>query len=148
MKLTSASFGDNQRIPGAYAFAVPHATEHISLSSNRNPQLSWSGAPAAAKSFVLICHDRDVPSKGDDVNKEGRSIPAALPRVDFYHWVLVAPHAADAVRDRGLAYYKLDCFRAALADLQDYLQRRPDAPDAEEIKDRVAALRLACARLN
>lgn len=89
MKLSSSSFGDNQRIPGAYAFAVPHATDHITLSSNRNPQLSWSGAPAATKSFVLICHDRDVPSKGDDVNKEGRSVPASLPRVDFYHWVLV-----------------------------------------------------------
>ena len=89
MILSSSSFGDNQRIPGACAFAVPHATDHISLSSNRNPQLSWSGAPAATKSFVLICHDRDVPSNGDDVNKEGRSVPASLPRVDFYHWVLV-----------------------------------------------------------
>jgi Raf kinase inhibitor-like YbhB/YbcL family protein len=89
MKLESASFADNQRIPGAYAFAVPHATDHITLSSNRNPQLAWSGAPAGTKSFVLICHDYDVPSKGDDVNKEGRSVPASLPRVDFYHWLLV-----------------------------------------------------------
>jgi regulator of sirC expression with transglutaminase-like and TPR domain len=62
--------------------------------------------------------------------------------------VMVAPHAAEEVRDRGLAYYKLDCFRAALADLQDYLDRRPQAPDANEIKDRTAALRLVCARLN
>lgn len=62
--------------------------------------------------------------------------------------VMVAPHAAEAVRDRGLAYYKLDCFRAALADLQDYLERRPDAPDAGEIGDKIAALRLECARLN
>jgi Raf kinase inhibitor-like YbhB/YbcL family protein len=89
MKLSSSSFSDNQRIPGACAFAVPHATDHIKLSSNRNPQLSWSGAPADTKSFVLICHDCDVPSKGDDVNKEGRSIPASLVRVDFYHWILV-----------------------------------------------------------
>ena len=89
MKLSSVSFGDNQRIPGVCAFAVPHATDHIALSTNRNPQLSWSGAPADAKSFVLICHDYDVPSKGDDVNQEGRSVPASLPRVDFYHWVLV-----------------------------------------------------------
>jgi Raf kinase inhibitor-like YbhB/YbcL family protein len=89
MKLSSSSFGDNQRIPGAYAFAVPHATEHVTLSSNRNPQLSWSDAPAATKSFVLICRDGDVPSKGDDVNKEGRAVPASLPRVAFYHWVLV-----------------------------------------------------------
>jgi regulator of sirC expression with transglutaminase-like and TPR domain len=62
--------------------------------------------------------------------------------------VMVAPHAAEEVRDRGLAYYKLDCFRAALADLQDYLDRRPEAPDVGEIKDKAAALRLVCARLN
>ena len=89
MKFSSTSFQDNQRIPGAYAFAVAHATDHVALSSNRNPQLGWSGAPAGTRSFVLICHDYDVPSKGDDVNKEGRSVPASLPRVDFYHWVLV-----------------------------------------------------------
>jgi regulator of sirC expression with transglutaminase-like and TPR domain len=62
--------------------------------------------------------------------------------------VMVAPHAAEEVRDRGLAYLRLDCFRAALADLQDYLERRPDAPDADEIRGKAAALRLACARLN
>ena len=100
MKLSSASFGDNQRIPGAYAFAVPHASDHIALSSNRNPQLSWSGAPAGTKSYVLICHDYDVPSKGDDVNKEGRSVPASLPRVDFYHWILVdIPPSVSAIAE-------------------------------------------------
>ncbi|MFH1603359.1 MAG: tetratricopeptide repeat protein [Pseudomonadota bacterium] len=62
--------------------------------------------------------------------------------------VVVAPHAAEELRDRGLAYCKLDCFRAALADLQNYLELRPDARDADEINDKVAALRLACARLN
>jgi len=62
--------------------------------------------------------------------------------------VMVAPHAAEEVRDRGLAYCKLDCFRAALADLEVYLERRPHAPDADEIKNKAAALRLVCARLN
>ena len=62
--------------------------------------------------------------------------------------VMVAPHAAEEVRDRGLAYYKLECFRAALADFQDYLERRPDAPDASEIRGKAAALQLVCARLN
>ncbi len=62
--------------------------------------------------------------------------------------VMVAPHAAEEVRDRGLAYYRLDCFRAALADLQDYLERRPDAADADEIRGKAAALTLVCARLN
>jgi Raf kinase inhibitor-like YbhB/YbcL family protein len=30
-----------------------------------------------------------VPSKPDDVNQEDRIIPATLPRIDFFHWVLV-----------------------------------------------------------
>ena len=39
--------------------------------------------------MVLICHDFDVPSRGDDVNQAGREVPADLERVDFFHWVLV-----------------------------------------------------------
>jgi Raf kinase inhibitor-like YbhB/YbcL family protein len=89
MKITSSSFADGAPIPGEFAFAVPHAQNHIELSSNRNPHLEWSGAPAGTKSFVLVCHDYDVPSRGDDVNKEGRTVPKSLPRVDFHHWVLV-----------------------------------------------------------
>jgi Raf kinase inhibitor-like YbhB/YbcL family protein len=89
MKLTSSSFRDNGAIPGEFAFCVIDAKTHITMSKNRNPQLTWSEVPAGVKSFALICHDYDVPSKADDVNQEGRSIPASLPRVDFYHWALV-----------------------------------------------------------
>lgn len=89
MKITSGSFKDNQAIPADYAFCAPDATTHCTLGPNRNPQLTWSEVPAEAKSLVLICHDYDVPSKPDDVNQEGRTIPASLPRVDFFHWVLV-----------------------------------------------------------
>ena len=89
MKLHSSSFGDAERIPGDYSFCIPDPTHHVCLGKNLNPHLAWSDAPAAAKSFALICHDPDVPSRGDDVNQEGRTVPAALPRVDFFHWVLV-----------------------------------------------------------
>jgi len=89
MKVTSESFSDMGTIPGRCAFAVPDAQTHVRLSDNRNPQLAWSGLPAGTRSLALVCHDYDVPSKPDDVNKEGRQIPATLPRVDFYHWLLV-----------------------------------------------------------
>lgn len=89
MKLVSTSFGDNQKIPVDCAFCAPDAKTHVTLSKNLNPDLSWSDLPAGTRSLVLICHDRDVPSKPDDVNQEGREISASLPRVDFYHWVLV-----------------------------------------------------------
>ena len=88
MKLNSGSFTDGSAISGEFAFAVPNATNHVSLSSNRNPHLTWEDAPKGTRSFALIVHDPDVPSKGDDVNQEGREVPASLPRVNFYHWLL------------------------------------------------------------
>ena len=42
----------------------------------------------------MICHDYDVPSRGDDVNQEDREIPESLPRVDFFHWLLFDVPAA------------------------------------------------------
>lgn len=89
MKFWSDSFKDGTAIPGDNAFAIPDPKNHIRLSGNRNPHFAWSGVPTGTKSFVLICVDPDVPSRGDDVNIEGRVIAADLPRVDFYHWVLV-----------------------------------------------------------
>jgi Raf kinase inhibitor-like YbhB/YbcL family protein len=89
MKLSSTSFSDGQKIPGDYAFCTPDPAHHVCLGRNANPQLAWSDIPAGTKSFAVICHDPDVPSKGDDVNQEGRTVPASLPRVDFFHWVLI-----------------------------------------------------------
>ncbi|MGE5469978.1 MAG: YbhB/YbcL family Raf kinase inhibitor-like protein [Bacteroidota bacterium] len=89
MKLTSSSFADGQRIPGEYSFCIADPAHHVCLGKNLNPQLAWSDFPADTRSFVLICHDPDVPSRGDDVNQEGRSVPASLPRIDFFHWLLI-----------------------------------------------------------
>ncbi len=89
MELRSESFEHEGPIPGEFGFCVPAEVGHVALAPNRNPHLAWSGAPAGTKSFALICHDPDVPSRGDDVNQEGRSVPASLARVDFFHWVLV-----------------------------------------------------------
>jgi Raf kinase inhibitor-like YbhB/YbcL family protein len=89
MKLWSDSFKDGAAIPGEYAFCVIDPATHVALSNNKNPHLAWSDVPAGTKSFALIVHDPDVPSRGDDVNQEGKTVPADLPRVDFFHWVLV-----------------------------------------------------------
>jgi hypothetical protein len=104
MQVTSTSFKDMQRIPAAYAFCARDPRTHATLSTNLNPQLAWSGAPAGTKSFAVICHDPDVPSKPDDVNKEGRSVPASLARVDFFHWVLVdVPAAVTSIAEGAFA---------------------------------------------
>lgn len=89
MKLYSDSIIDGQPILANFAFCVPAAEGHVCLGTNRNPHLAWSDLPAGIRSLVLICHDPDVPNRADDVNQEGREVPADLPRVDFTHWVLV-----------------------------------------------------------
>jgi Raf kinase inhibitor-like YbhB/YbcL family protein len=89
MRISSKSFINNKRIPAEFAFCAPDPAKHFKLSKNLNPQLMWRDVPPNARSLVLICHDRDVPSKPDGVNQEGRTLPASLPRADFYHWVLV-----------------------------------------------------------
>ena len=41
-----------------------------------------------------------MPSRGDDVNQAGREIPADLPRVDFFHWLLAdVPASARAIAE-------------------------------------------------
>jgi regulator of sirC expression with transglutaminase-like and TPR domain len=52
------------------------------------------------------------------------------------------------VRDRGLVHLRLECLRAALADLERYLELAPEAPDADQIRVRVIELRARTARLN
>ena len=89
MKLVSDSFSQGQAIPAQYAFARIAPDTHIALSDNINPHLAWTDIPVGTQSLVLICHDANVPSTGDDVNQEGKTLAVALPRIDFFHWVLL-----------------------------------------------------------
>ena len=66
----------------------------------------------------------------------------------MHRMLLVVPESAEELRDRGLLYQRLECFRPALSDLQNYLRRRPQAPDASDIHAKVVELRQACSRLN
>lgn len=100
MKFWSDSFKDGGAIPPDHAFCAPDPGSRVTLGKNRNPHLAWSDLPKGSMSMVLICHDPDVPSRPDDVNKEGRTIPASLPRVNFCHWVLVdMPASGSPIRD-------------------------------------------------
>ena len=89
MKLWSDSWINGERIPTRYAAGKPDVARGVTFSDNLSPHLAWSEVPAGTRSFALICHDFDVPSQGDDVNRSDREVPADLPRVDFFHWVLV-----------------------------------------------------------
>lgn len=89
MKLSSAGFEHESTMPVRYAFGKYDAETHFALSENVNPDLTWSDLPEGTKSLALICNDDKVPSVGDDVNQEGKTISASLPRVEFCHWALV-----------------------------------------------------------
>ncbi len=66
----------------------------------------------------------------------------------MHRMLLVVPESAEELRDRGLLYQQLECFRPALSDLQNYLRRRPDAPDATEIHGKIVELKQASSKLN
>jgi Raf kinase inhibitor-like YbhB/YbcL family protein len=89
MKLWSDSWTNGDRIGAKYAAGRLDERGQVGFSDNVNPHLAWAETPAATRSLVLICHDFDVPSKGDDVNQPDREVPSDLPRVDFFHWLLV-----------------------------------------------------------
>jgi hypothetical protein len=75
MKLTSTAFQHHGKIP----------KKHTGAGEDVSPQLSWSDAPAEAKSFALICHDPDAPLVS----------PGSY---GFVHWVLYnIPGSANAL---------------------------------------------------
>lgn len=89
MHLHSDSLTEGAAIPARFAAGRPDAASIVTFSDNVSPHLAWGDLPAGTRSLVLVCHDPDVPSRGDDVNQADREVPADLPRVDFFHWVVV-----------------------------------------------------------
>lgn len=64
--------------------------------------------------------------------------PRALAAVE--RLLIVSPHDAREVRDRGLLLAHMGCAGAAIADLEDYLSRMPEAPDADSVRGRLSWL--------
>ncbi len=75
-----------------------------------------------------------------------RSLSRALATIEWI--VALVPAETDELRDRGIVYQDLECFRAALADFERYLLETPGAADADAIRGRVVEMRKAAARLN
>jgi regulator of sirC expression with transglutaminase-like and TPR domain len=62
--------------------------------------------------------------------------------------LVVAPEAHGELRERGLLYQRMECYRAALKDLQDYSALEPEAPDIDDVRAKLVELSAQCARLN
>jgi regulator of sirC expression with transglutaminase-like and TPR domain len=68
---------------------------------------------------------------------------AAMDRI-----LLLAPDAAEELRDRGALYRELECFSAALADFQRYLVLAPDGEHAPTVRAAVADLQRQVAHIS
>lgn len=101
MKLWSDSWANGDPIPQRFAAGRPDGCGGAGFGDNFSPHLAWSDLPAGTRSLALICHDFDVPNCSNDVNQAGREVPADLPRVDFFHWVLIDLPAKPGVMEEG-----------------------------------------------
>lgn len=62
--------------------------------------------------------------------------------------VALLPDDANERRDRAIVYERLECPRAAAADLVGYLSMHPDPPDVRDLRNRLSLLQQAAGRLN
>jgi len=89
MYVTSKSFLPYGFLPTRCAFGQWDDTTRFAFAGNRNPHLAWGDVPEGTESFAIVCYDPEVPSVGDDVNQEDRTVPVDLPRTTFFHWVVL-----------------------------------------------------------
>lgn len=65
------------------------------------------------------------------------------------NWIVAAnPGQASELRDRGMIYQALECFRAAVSDFERYLELAPDCSDGDRIRERVVQLQRSVSLLN
>jgi len=98
-------------------------------------------APAGRKD-ILVRLLRNLKSNYLERRDPVRALAAADRIIEL------APRAAEEYRDRAGIYLDLECFRAALSDLRDYLMLKPGADDAAVVQRRVVELQQIAARLN
>ena len=62
--------------------------------------------------------------------------------------MVLDPASGEDIRDRGLIYLQLECFKQALEDLESYLRLAPHAEDAHAIRKQVTALTRQVAQIH
>jgi Raf kinase inhibitor-like YbhB/YbcL family protein len=93
MAVTFERIGADGTLPADNASCVA-ADGKAAPGRNRSPALSWSKGPAGTRSYALAMTDPDVPADLSLLNREGTEIGAALPRMEFTHWILADIPAA------------------------------------------------------
>jgi Raf kinase inhibitor-like YbhB/YbcL family protein len=89
IKITTNAFKEGEKVSAKFAFCSLTSDLKVEMGQNINPKFSWTDIPEGAKSLALICHDSEVPTSAENVNKEGKVVPKELPRTNFFHWVII-----------------------------------------------------------
>jgi Raf kinase inhibitor-like YbhB/YbcL family protein len=90
LKVSVDGVESGKMMPAKYGFCMPAAQGHVAPGPDISPRISWSKGPAGTKSYAIILHDTDSPAEQrEKMNKEGEKLTAAVPRRNFYHWILV-----------------------------------------------------------
>ncbi|WP_166925370.1 SirB1 family protein [Xanthomonas sp. 60] len=96
-------------------------------------------APARAILMRVLRNLHGVYAEAEQWDRAARSADRVLK---------LAPDDQDALRDRGLAYLRLDHLRGAREDLARYVQRHPAAPDAQWVREQLVDIGAPPARLH
>jgi regulator of sirC expression with transglutaminase-like and TPR domain len=97
---------------------------------------------AASKREILLRMLRNLKT----IYMRNQELESALA---ILNWIVAAnPRQAAEIRDRGMVYQGLDCFRAAVTDFERYLELVPDCSDGDDIRERVLQLRRSVSLLN
>jgi len=110
----------------------------IALDPDLVPSLLTSAAPKDVFARMLRNLRAIYASRGESLK--------ALSACDRI--LALAPDAAEDYRERGELYAQLECARAALSDLRQYLKLKPQAHDSARVAQRIAELEPVAARLN
>ena len=81
---------DGKRMPDTNAACLATKDGKSDPSGkNLRPTISWSNAPATAKSFAIFVMDPDVPADFTDAGKEGKTLPVSAKRKNFFHYAVI-----------------------------------------------------------
>jgi regulator of sirC expression with transglutaminase-like and TPR domain len=96
----------------------------------------------ASKREILIRMLRNLKA----IYVHNRDLDSAL---TIMNWIIAAdPLRGSEVRDRGMVFQQMDCFRAAATDFERYLELMPDCSDADAIRQRLLQLQRSVSLLN
>ena len=137
-----------------FAGGTPQAEDELRRRLERVvPENARGGVPLAE---VPLDHFLEPASKRQILSRLLRNLKGIYREADkpermlqvLNRMLVVSPEASGELRDRGYLYQRLECWRPALKDLTDYLDREPDAPDIDDVRASLLELSARCARLN